>query len=36
MAPFCGIDHQKLNFSLTFDTFLLEAVEASQCYFFVT
>ena len=34
MIPFCGIDHQKSNFSLKLATFLLEAGEASLCYFF--
>jgi hypothetical protein len=33
-VPFCGIDHQNSNFSLIPDTFLLEAVEVSRCYFF--
>jgi hypothetical protein len=32
-VPFCGIDHQKSNFSLKLATFLLEAGEASLCYF---
>ena len=31
---FCGMDHQKSNFSLILALFLLEAVEASWCYFF--
>ena len=31
-VPFCGMDHQKFNFSLIF--FLLEAVEAILCHFF--
>ena len=32
-SDFCGMDHQNSNFSLISDTFLLEAVEASRCYF---
>ena len=31
---FCGMDRQKSNFSLKLATFLLEAGEASLCYFF--
>ena len=34
-VPFCGMDHQNSNFSLIYDAFLLEAVEASRCYFFI-
>ena len=34
LAPFCGMDHQKSNFSLISDTFLSDAVEANWCYFF--
>ena len=34
LVPFCGMDHQKSNFSLILALFLLEAVEASRCYFF--
>ena len=34
MVPFCGMDHQKSNFSLILALFLSEAVEASRCYFF--
>ena len=33
LAPFCGMDHQRSNSSLISDTFLLEAVQASRCYF---
>ena len=34
LVPFCGMDHQKSNFSLILAVFLSEAVEASRCYFF--
>ena len=34
LVPFCGMDHQKSNFSLILALFLLEAVEANRCYFF--
>ena len=34
LVPFCGMDHQKSNFSLILALFLLEAIEASRCYFF--
>ena len=34
LVPFCGMDHQKSNFSLILALFLSEAVEASRCYFF--
>ena len=36
LSLFYGMDQQKSNFSLISDNFLLEAVEASRCYFFVT
>ena len=34
LVLFCGIDHQKSNFSLISAPFLSGAVEASGCYFF--
>ena len=34
LVHFCGMDHQKSFFLLILGPFLLEAVEASQCYFF--
>ena len=34
LVPFSGMNHQKCNFSLILAPFLLEAVEASRCYFF--
>ena len=34
LVPFCGMDHQKSNFSLILALFLSEAVEASRCQFF--
>ena len=35
LAPFCWMNHQKsISISLISYTLLLEAVEASQCYFF--
>ena len=34
LVPFCGMDHQKSNFSLILALFLSEAIEASRCYFF--
>ena len=33
-VPFCRMYHQKSKFSLILATFLSEAAEASQCYFF--
>ena len=33
MVSFSGMDHQKSKYSLISEPFLLEAVEASQCYF---
>ena len=33
-VPFCGMVHQKSNFSLISDTLPEEAVEASRCHFF--
>ena len=34
LVPSSGMDHQKSKFSLVSAPFLLEAVEASWCYFF--
>jgi hypothetical protein len=34
LIHFCGMHHQKSNFLLISASFLPEAVEANQCYFF--
>ena len=34
LVHFCGMKHQKSNFSLIFAPYLSEAVEYSRCYFF--